>query len=120
MIGVRVNFVSSSHADGTFAACCAVNDNGAAQADVTAYTVKGDRRHFRGDRDVRRLEGHVQARAARHHRSAEQPPPHRARPLAVLDGTGEYAQLSGEGQFTALTDETDGALTAINNGEVER
>src|SRR5688572_633797 len=40
VIGVRVDFVSSSHAEGTFAACCAVNDSGTAQADVTSFTVK--------------------------------------------------------------------------------
>jgi hypothetical protein len=120
VIGVRVNFVSSSHADGTFAACCAVNDNGTAQADVTAYTVKGDSATFEaietfvGSKDTFRL-------ALRGTTGPLSSPRHIAQGhWRVLDGTGEYAQLSGEGKFTALTDETDGALTAINNGEVER
>ena len=37
VIGVRVDFNSPTHAEGTFNACCAVNDSGQAQADVTSY-----------------------------------------------------------------------------------
>ena len=91
VIGVRVNFVSSTHAEGTFAACCAVNDNGAAQADVTAFSVKNDDTGgVRGDRDVLRFEGLVQAGAARHDWSAKQPPPRRARPLV---GAGWHRRI---------------------------
>ena len=121
VIGVRVNFVppSSPHADGTFAACCAVNDNGAAQADITAFSVKNDdtgafealgskgsfRLVLRGTTGPLGSLRHV----ARGHWS-------------VLDGTGAYAGMRGEGNFTALTDETNGALsalTAINDGEAQ-
>jgi hypothetical protein len=40
VIGVRVTFTSPTHASGTFASCCAVNDKGAAEADVTSFTAK--------------------------------------------------------------------------------
>ena len=38
---------------------------------------------------------------------------------SVLDGTGAYAGMRGEGNLTAVTDETNGALTAINDGEAQ-
>ena len=35
----------------------------------------------------------------------------------VVDGSGAYAQLSGEGQLTAVTDETNGFLSGVAVGE---
>lgn len=119
VIGVRVSFVSSSHADGTFAACCAVNDNGTAQADITAFTVKGDRGAFEAVETFVGSEGTFRL-ALRGTTGPLSSLRHIARGgWRVLDGTGAYADLRGEGKFTALTDETDGALTAINTGDVE-
>ena len=122
VIGVRVNFVppSSPHADGTFAACCAVNDNGAAQADVTAFSVKNDNtgafeaiETFSGSQGSFRL-------ALRGTTGPLSSLRHIARGhWSVLDGTGAYAGMKGEGNFTAVTDETNGALTAINDGEAQ-
>ena len=120
VIGVRVNFVSSTHAEGTFAACCAVNDNGAAQADITAFSVKNDDtgafeaiETFAGSKGSFRL-------ALRGTTGPLSSLRHIARGhWSVLDGTGAYAGMRGEGNFTAVTDETNGALTAINDGEAQ-
>jgi hypothetical protein len=119
VIGVRVSFVNSSHADGTFAACCAVNDNGTAQADVTAFTVKGDTGTFKAVETFVGSEGTF--KLALHGTTGPlSSPRHIARGgWRVLNGTGAYADLAGEGKFTALTDETDGTLTAINTGNAE-
>jgi hypothetical protein len=35
----------------------------------------------------------------------------------VISASGAYAGLTGEGNFTAMTDATTGELTAINKGE---
>jgi hypothetical protein len=123
VIGVRVNFVSATHADGTFAACCAVNDDGAAQADITAFSVKYDNtgafeaiETFAGSKGSFRLtlRGTTGPLSSLRHIA-------RGR-WSVLDGTGAYAGMKGEGNFTAVTDETNGAhgaLTAINDGEAQ-
>lgn len=122
VIGVRVTFPRSSpsHADGTFAACCAVNDNGTAQADITAFTQKGDTGAFEAIETFVGSKGTFRL-ALRGTTGPLSSLRHIARGRwRVLDGTGEYTELRGEGSFTALTDETDGALTAINSGEAER
>ena len=92
---------------------------GTAQADVTAYTVKGDSATFEAIETFVGSKGAFRL-ALRGTTGPLSSPRHIAQGRwRVLDGTGEYAELGGEGQFTALTDETDGALTAINNGEVD-
>jgi hypothetical protein len=35
----------------------------------------------------------------------------------VIGGTGAYVDLRGHGTFKAVTDQTTGALTAINQGK---
>jgi hypothetical protein len=118
VIGVRVDFVSSSHAEGTFAACCAVNDSGTAQADVTSFTVKRNDmgefdaiESFAGSKGTFRL-------ALRGTTGPLSSPRHIARGRwRVIDGTGAYDDLEGHGRFTAVTDQATGALTAINRGE---
>ena len=120
VIGVRVNFVSSTHAEGTFAACCAVNDNGAAQADITAFSLKNDDTGaFEAIETFSGLKGSFRL-ALRGTTGPLSSLRHVARGhWSVLDGTGAYAGMKGEGKFTAVTDETDGALTAINDGEAQ-
>jgi hypothetical protein len=120
VIGVRLDFVSDSHAEGTFAACCAVTDSGIAQADVTSFTP--NRRGlaefeaietFGGDLGTFRVE-------LRGTTGPLSSPIHIARGRwRVLDGTGAYADLEGRGRFTATTDQATGALTAINRGEAD-
>jgi hypothetical protein len=123
VIGVRVDFVSSSHAEGTFAACCAVNDSGRAQADVTSFTVKPNNtaafeaiETFTGSMGTFRLA--LRGTTGPLTIGVEENPNHVARGRwRVLDGTGAYADLEGRGRFTAVTNQTTGALTAINRGE---
>jgi hypothetical protein len=117
VIGVRVDFVSSTHAEGTFAACCAANDSGTAQADVTSFTVTrhdtaefGAIETFAGSKGTFRvaLDGTTGPLSS---------PNHVARGRwRVIDGTGAYADLEGRGRFTGVTDQATGALTAINTG----
>jgi hypothetical protein len=120
LIGVRLNFVSSSHADGTFAACCAVNDGGTAQADITAFTANGDTGRFEAIETFNGSNGSFRL-ALRGTTGPLSSPRHVAQGTwRVLDGTGAYAGLSGDGKFKAVTDENaGGALTAINSGEAD-
>jgi hypothetical protein len=119
VIGVRMNF-DGLHAEGTFAACCAVNDSGTAQADVTPHTVKGDTLPFDAVETFVGSNGTFML-ALRGTTGPLSNPRHIAQgSWRVLDGTGAYADLSGEGTFTGLTDENDAhALTAINTGDVD-
>jgi hypothetical protein len=120
VIGVRVDFVSSSHADGTFDACCAVNDSGRAQADVTSFTPKrNDLAEFEAIETFTGAEGTFRL-ALRGTTGPLSSPRHIARGRwRVIDGTGAYADLEGRGRFTAVTNQTTGALTAINKGEAD-
>jgi hypothetical protein len=117
VIGVRVDFVSRTHAEGTFAACCAVNDSGEAQADVTSFTEKPNDlaefeaiETFTGSKGTFRLalRGTTGPLSSQNHIA-------RGR-WRVMDGTGDYADLEGRGRFTAVTNQANGALTAINTG----
>lgn len=117
VIGVRVDFVSSSHADGTFAACCAVNDSGTAQADVTSFTARGNVGEFTAIETFTGSKGRFRL-ALRGTTGPLTSSNHIARGRwRVLDGTGAYADLEGRGKFTAVTNQVNGALTAINKGE---
>jgi hypothetical protein len=117
VIGVRVDFVSSTHAEGTFAACCAVNDSGTAQADVTSFTVQGhDTAEFEAIETFAGSKGTYRL-ALRGTTGPLSSPNHVARGRwRVIDGTGAYADLNGRGRFTAVTNQATGALTAINTG----
>ena len=120
VIGVRVDFVSSSHADGTFVACCAVNDSGAAQADVTSFTPRrNDRADFEAIETFTGSKGTFRL-ALRGTTGPLGSPRHIARGRwRVIDGTGPYSDLEGHGRFTAASDQTTGVLTAINKGEAD-
>jgi hypothetical protein len=117
VIGVRVDFVSSTHAEGTFAACCAVNDSGTAQADVTSFTVKpNDIAEFEAIERFAGANGTFRL-ALRGTTGPLSSANHLARGhWRVVDGTGAYADLEGRGRFTAVTNQATGALTAINTG----
>jgi hypothetical protein len=117
VIGIRLDFDSPTHAAGTFAACCAVNDDGAAEAQVLSFVPKGDKATFEATNTFSGqkgsftilLSGVTGPLASDRHIARAQ--------WRVIDGSGAYAQLGGEGQLTAVTDETNGFLTAIANGE---
>jgi hypothetical protein len=117
MIGVRVDFTSATHAEGTFTACCVVNDSGAAQADVTSFVPGGN-----NTATFEATETFVGANgtfvlALRGTTGPLDSPRHIARGRwRVVGGTGAYAGLRGSGGFTAVTDQITGALTAINKG----
>ena len=119
VIGVRLDFKSSTHAVGTFAACCSVNDSGAASADVTSFVPKpnGNDASFEATNTYVGANGSFTIRlggitgpldSLRHVAHAH---------WRVIEGTGAYADLTGEGQLRAVTDEDTGALTAIADGE---
>ena len=117
VIGVGVDFNSPTHAEGTFNACCAVNDSGRAQADVTSYVPQeNNTATFEATETFSGSEGTFVAELA--DGPARQPAAHRTRSLArrqrhrcVLEDRRE-----GHGVFTAVTNQTTGALTAVNDG----
>lgn len=118
VIGVRVNFANQS--EGTFDACCAVNDSGTARADVTSFTPKrNDMADFEAIETFTGSQGTFRL-ALRGTTGPLSSPRHIARGRwRVIDGTGAYADLEGRGRFTAVTNQATGALTAINKGEAD-
>ena len=117
VIGVRVDFTSPTHADGTFSACCAVNDTGQAQADVTLFVPhENNTATFEATETFSGSEGTFVAELR-----GQTGPLDSARHIArgrwrVVSGTGAYEDLRGHGAFTAVTNQTTGALTAVNDG----
>jgi hypothetical protein len=120
VIGVRVGFVNDSHAEGTFDACCAVNDSGRAQADVTSFTPRrNDLAEFTAIETFTGSQGTFRL-ALRGTTGPLSSPRHIARgSWRVIDGTGAYADLEARGRFTAVTNTNTGDLTAINKGEAD-
>jgi hypothetical protein len=118
-MSIRVDFTSATHAVGTFAACCAVNDSGSAQADVTSFTPRPDNMaSFEATETLTGSKGDITL-ALRGTTGPLDSPNHVARgQWKVVGGTGAYAGLSGHGTFTAVTNQVTGALTAINQGKV--
>ena len=118
VIGIRLNFDSSTHAGGTFAACCAVNDDGAAEAQVLSFAPRGDNEAtFEATNTYVGQKGSfsILLRGVTGPLDSDR---HVARARwRVVDGSGAYAQLSGEGQLTAVTDETTGFLSGVAVGE---
>jgi hypothetical protein len=118
VIGVKLTFDSSTHAAGSFAACCAVNDAGSAQANILSFTpIAGDQASFKainafsgeGGTFEILLEGVTGPLSS---------PRHIARAhWTVISGTGAYTTLHGDGRLTAVTDDTNGSLAAIADGE---
>jgi hypothetical protein len=119
VMGVRVDFTSSTHAEGTFAVCCAVTDSGSAQADVTSFTPQSNNRaRFEATETLAGSEGTI-VLALRGTTGPLDSDVHVARGRwEVVGGTGAYAGLKGRGAFTAATDQLTGALTAVNEGKV--
>jgi hypothetical protein len=119
VIGIRLNFDSSTHAAGTFAACCAVNDDGVAEAQVLSFAPRGDDEGvFEATNTYVGQKGSftILLRGVTGPLDSER---HVARARwRVIHGSGAYAQLSGEGQLTAVTDETNGFLSGVAVGNV--
>jgi hypothetical protein len=117
-MSVRVDFKSSTHATGTFAVCCAVNDSGSAQADVTSFTPgRYNMASFEATETLSGSRGDIML-ALRGTTGPLDSPNHVARGRwKIVGGTGAYAGLNGQGTFTAVTNQATGALTAINLGK---
>jgi hypothetical protein len=117
-IGVRLNFTSDTHADGTFAVCCAITDSGAASADVTSFEPQGSDARFEATNAFVGSKGSFTLKL----RGVTGPlgsPVHIATGRwHVVGGTGAYENLEGEGRLTAVTDQNTGALTGIDTGRV--
>ena len=118
VLGIRVDFTSSTHAAGTFAACCAVTDSGSAQADVTSFTPRtNNTASFEATETLAGSKGDITL-ALRGTTGPLDSPNHIARGRwTVVGGTGVYVDLRGRGSFTAVTNQATGALTAINQGK---
>jgi hypothetical protein len=118
VIGVRVNFDSSTHAAGTFSACCAVNDDGTAEAQVLSFEPKaGNDATFKATNTFVGQKGSftILLRGVTGPLDSDRHIAHAG--WRVIDGSGAYADLRGEGELTAVTDETNGFLTAVAEGE---
>lgn len=118
-IGVRLDFSSSTEADGSFAVCCSVTDSGTAHAEVTSYVEEGDHARFEATNAFTGENGSFTILL----RGTTGPlgsPVHVARGRwHVTEGSGTYADLEGKGRFTAVTNQSTGALTAIDEGRLE-
>jgi hypothetical protein len=117
-IGVRLDFTSATHADGSFAACCAITDSGTASADVTSFVPQGNEARFEATNTFVGSKGSFTLEL----RGTTGPlgsPVHVADARwRVIGGTGEYEDLEGRGRLKAVTDQNTGALTAIDTGQV--
>ncbi len=118
VLGIRVDFTSSTHAAGTFSACCAVNDSGSAEADVTSFTPRmNNTASFEATETLAGSKGDITL-ALRGTTGPLDSPNHIARgKWKVIGGTGAYVDLTGHGTFTAVTNQATGALTAVNQGK---
>lgn len=118
VMGIRVDFTSATQAVGTFAACCAVNDSGSAQVNVTSFTPKANNTaSFEATETLAGSKGDITL-ALRGTTGPLDSPIHIARgKWKVIGGTGAYVDLRGRGTFTAVTNQATGALTAVNQGK---
>jgi hypothetical protein len=116
VIGIKLTFDSSTHATGSFAACCAVNDHGSAEANILSFKPTGDEASFKATNTYTGANGTFkilltgvtgplssQIHIARAH-------------WTVTSGTGAYTTLHGGGRLTAVTDDTNGSLAGVANG----
>ena len=117
-IGVRLNFTSDRHAEGTFAVCCAITDSGAASAEVTSFEPQGSNARFAATNAFVGSKGSFTLEL----RGVTGPlgsPVHIATGhWEVVRGTGAYENLEGDGRLTAVTDQDTGALTGVDTGTV--
>jgi hypothetical protein len=116
VLGVRLSLVSGQ---GSFAACCAVNDSGTASVTITPGAVRRNRLEFEaietfvGSRGTFRL-------ALRGTSGPLDSDIHVARgSWRAIGGTGAYDDFEARGRFTAVTNTRTGDLTAINKGEAD-
>jgi hypothetical protein len=118
VIGIKLTFDSSTHAGGSFAACCAVNDAGSAQADILSFTpTGGDQATFKATNTFTGQNGTFEI-LLEGVTGPLSSPRHIARAhWTVISGTGAYKTLHGDGRLTAVTDDTNGSLAAIADGE---
>ena len=117
-IGVRLDFSSSTQADGSFAVCCSVTDSGTAHAEVTSYVEQGDHARFEATNAFTGENGSFTI-LLRGTTGPLSSPVHVARGRwHVTEGSGAYADLEGKGRFTAVTNQSTGALTAIDKGRL--
>ena len=117
-IGVRLDFSSSTEADGSFAVCCSVTDSGTAHAEVTSYVEEGDHARFEATNAFTGENGSFTI-LLRGTTGPLSSPVHVARGRwHVTEGSGAYADLEGKGRFTAVTNQSTGALTAIDKGRL--
>ena len=118
-IGVRLDFSSATEAAGSFSVCCSVTDSGSAQAEVTSFVEKGDHARFEATNTFAGAQGSFTVLL----RGTTGPlgsSVHVARGRwRVIESSGAYAGLEGNGRFTAVTNQETGALTAIEEGELE-
>ena len=96
-IGVRLDFSSPTHAEGSFAVCCSVTDSGTAVADVTSYVEQGDQARFEATNTYTGAKGELTILLTRHDRSARQPGPRGPRSLARDRGQRRLCRARGEG-----------------------
>jgi hypothetical protein len=116
VIGVRLSFVSGQ---GTFAACCAVNDAGSASVTVTPGATRRNRLEFEAIETFVGSHGTLRL-ALRGTSGPLDSAIHIARgSWRVIGGTGAYDDLEARGRFTAVTNTNTGDLTAINKGEAD-
>ena len=120
VIGIKLTFDSSTHAAGSFAACCAVNDAGSAEANILSFTpTAGDQATFQatntytGEHGTFKilLDGVTGPLTSQRHIARAH--------WTVIGGTGAYTTLHGEGRLTAVTDDSNGSLAAIATGEAQ-
>jgi hypothetical protein len=117
VIGIELTFHSSTHATGSFAACCAVNDHGSAEATILSFKpTTGDQATFKATNTYIGQDGtfKILLKGVTGPLTSKR---HIARAYwTVISGSGAYANLRGKGRLTALTDDTNGSLTAIASG----
>ncbi len=117
-IGVRLDFTSATHAVGTFAACCAITDTGTASADVTSFVPNGGEAQFEATNTFVGSQGSF-AIMLRGVTGPLGSSVHVAQGRwSVIDGTGAYADLEGDGRFDAVSDQNTGALTGVDTGRL--
>jgi hypothetical protein len=117
-IGVRLNFTSDTHADGTFAVCCAITDSGVASADVTSFEPRRTDARFEATNAFVGSKGSFTLKLRGVTGPLDSSVHIATGHWHVVGGTGAYENLEGEGRLTATTDQNTGALTGIDTGKL--
>jgi hypothetical protein len=117
-IGVRLDFTSETHAEGSFAVCCTITDAGTASADITAFEPEGDQARFEATNTFVGANGSFTITLRGRTGPLGSPVHVAGATWKVTGGTGAYAGLRGGGIVSAVTDQNTGALTAVDTGKV--